>query len=185
MSRKVTIKKEKSKFKRLLFEKKDSFLDQNDYLCSNQLIISMRKAIMVAVAALLTLPSIAQSKASGKDSTVFQGYLYNKKYNVYICMDFYHNNIVVPYQELFGELPGYFGDKQDGRKWLFTSATIRDKHTADLQITNDYGSEDLVAMLTQVNDSTFRLKQGKGSTMKIARNRKWVKMPTELDFIKK
>lgn len=100
-------------------------------------------------------------------------------------MDFYNNSIKVPYQEIYGELPGFFGDKQDGRKWLFTDATIKNKNTAELQIINDYGSEDLTATLTQTNDSTYILRQGKGSTIKIARNRKWQKMPNELVFIKK
>lgn len=99
-------------------------------------------------------------------------------------MDFYHNNVMVPYQEIYGPLPGFFGDKQDGRKWLFTDAKIKGKKTAILQIINDYGSEDLEATLTQINDSTYRLDQGKGSTLKIARKRKWVKIPDKLDFVK-
>lgn len=126
----------------------------------------------------------AQGEISGKDSTIFCGELYNEKYNVYIRMNFYHNNITVPNQEIYGELPGFFGDKRDARKWLFTNATVKNKHTAELQIINDYGSEDLTATLTQVNDSTYKLKQGKGSTIKIARDRKWVKMPSELVFVK-
>lgn len=100
-------------------------------------------------------------------------------------MNFYQNNVTVPFQEIYGDLPGYFGDKQDGRKWLFTNATIKNSKTAEIQIINDYGSEDLTASLTQVNDSIFRLKQLKGSNMKIARNKKWVKIPNELDFIRK
>lgn len=127
----------------------------------------------------------ARKDIHGNDTTVFVGYIYNAKYDVYIRMDFYHNNIIVPSQEVFGELPGFFGDKRDGRKWLFTNAKLKNAHTAEIQVTNDYGSEDLVATLSQVNDSTYRLKQGKGSTMKIARNRKWVKLPGELEFIKK
>lgn len=145
----------------------------------------MKKLLLLSVFALLSIAMSAQNKIADNDSTTFKGYLYNQKYNVYIQMDFYHNNVTVPYQEIYGELPGFFGDKQDGRKWLFTSATIKNKNTAELQIINDYGSEDLTATLTKVNDSTFVLKQEKGSTMKIARNRKWVKMPGELEFIKK
>lgn len=144
----------------------------------------MKKIFISLVIFLLALTASAQVNVNGKDSTTFKGYLYNKKYNVYIRMDFYHNNITVPYQEIYGPLPGFFGDRQDGRKWLFTNATIKSPKVAEIQIVNDYGSEDLVATLTQINDSTFQLKQGKGSTIKIARNRKWVKMPNELDFIK-
>ena len=145
----------------------------------------MKNIILTALFAFLSLNIFAQTATNEKDSTTFKGYLYNQKYNVYLQIDFYHNSIKVPYQEIYGELPGYFGDKQDGRKWLFTNATIKNKNTAEIQIINDYGSEDLTATLTKVNDSTFVLKQGKGSTIKIARNRKWLKMPDTLEFVKK
>jgi len=49
-------------------------------------------------------------KMSQKDN-IFKGYLYNDEYQVYIEMDFYHNTIKVPGQEIFGDLPGYFGAK--------------------------------------------------------------------------
>ena len=107
----------------------------------------------------------------------FKGYISNNEYQVYIRMNFYENNIVVPDQEIFGELPGFFGAQRDSRKWLFTSAKIVDKNNAEVTITNDYGSEDLVATLTSINDSTFTLKQKEGSTLKIAVKGKWVKIP--------
>lgn len=144
----------------------------------------MRRIVFTFISCLFALTMAAQHKDAAKDSTIFKGYIYNKEYNVYIQMDFYHNNVVVPFQEIFGPLPGFFGDRQDGRKWLFTNAEVKGK-TATLQITNDYGSEDLTATLRQVNDSTYELKQGKGSTIKIARNRKWVKMPGTLTFTRK
>ena len=127
----------------------------------------------------------ASTNSVGKDSTTFKGYLYNQKYDVFIVMDFYNNNVVVPQQEIYGDMSGYFGDRQDGRKWLFTSATIKNNKTAEIQIINDYGSEDLTATLSTDDGKNFKLKQGKGSTLKIARNRKWQKMPKELDFVKR
>ena len=113
---------------------------------------------------------------------VFKGYLYNDEYQVYINMDFYRNNIKVPGQEIFGELPGYFGSKRDGRKWLFVTAELKDSITAKLTITNDYGSEDLEAVLRRLPDDSFELQQNDGSTIKIAVNRKWVKIPKRLQF---
>ena len=113
---------------------------------------------------------------------VFKGYLYNDEYQVYINMDFYRNNIKVPGQEIFGELPGYFGSKRDGRKWLFVAAELKDSITAKLTITNDYGSEDLEATLRRLPDGSFELQQNDGSTIKIAVNRKWVKIPKRLQF---
>ena len=114
--------------------------------------------------------------------SVFKGYLYNDEYQVYINMDFYRNNIKVPGQEIFGELPGYFGSKRDGRKWLFVAAELKDSITAKLTITNDYGSEDLEATLRRLPDGSFELQQNDGSTIKIAVNRKWVKIPKRLQF---
>ena len=99
-------------------------------------------------------------------------------------MNFYNNNIVVPNQELFGDLPGFLGDSIDSRKWLFTSAKIK-KNIAKIAIINDYGSEDLIATLTLNKDSTYTLTQIEGSKLKIARNRKWQKLPKELVFVRK
>ena len=80
-------------------------------------------------------------------------------------------------------MPGYFGDRRDSRKWLITDAEI-DGNVAHLSIINDYGSEDLVADLVALSDGTYELQQKDGSSMKIARNRKWVKIPKKLVFIK-
>lgn len=148
-------------------------------------VLNMKKILLIAFVALLSLSAAAQNKVTGKDSTTFKGYLYNEKYNVYLVIDFYHNNVTVPNQEIYGEMAGYFGDRQDGRKWLFTDAKIVSKDKAEIQITNDYGSEDLTASLTAIDDKNFKFRQEDGSTLKIARNRKWLKMPKELDFVKR
>lgn len=145
----------------------------------------MSSEVFIVLITLVCLPMMAQTPKNNVDTTSFKGYLYNKEYNVYLQIDFYHQNVIVPRQEVYGEMAGYFGDCQDARKWLFTSATIKNDHLAEIEIINDYGSEDLKATLTKVNDSTFVLRQGEGSTIKIARNRKWQKMPKELTFIKR
>ena len=81
-------------------------------------------------------------------------------------------------------MPGFFGDRQDGRKWLITDAKIKNGKEANISMINDVASEDLIAKIQLVNDSTLRLKQIDGSILKIARNRKWVKIPKILDFKK-
>ena len=48
----------------------------------------------------------------------------------------------------------------------------------------NYGSEDLTADLVLMPDGSYELQQKDGSTMKIARNRKWVKLPKKVKFIK-
>ena len=113
------------------------------------------------------------------DSTLFKGKITNKEYDVYMNIDFYHKNLKVPGQELFGEMPGYFGDRRDSRKWLITDADIEGK-TAHLSIINDYGSEDLTADLIALPDGSYELQQKEGSNLKIARDRKWVKIPKNL-----
>lgn len=119
-----------------------------------------------------------------KDSTIFKGYLSNNEYEVYLQINFYQNGIKVPGQEIFGTIAGFLGDRKDSRKWLITNAAIEGK-TAHLSIINDYGSEDLIADLTLESDGTYSLKQITGSNIKIARNRKWVKIPKKLTFMKK
>ena len=119
-----------------------------------------------------------------KDSTIFKGYLSNNEYEVYLQINFYQNDIKVPGQEIFGTIAGFLGDRKDSRKWLITNAAIEGK-TAHLSIINDYGSEDLIADLTLESDGTYSLKQITGSNIKIARNRKWVKIPKKLTFMRK
>jgi hypothetical protein len=139
----------------------------------------MKKIIISVLAAFITISANAQGSSS------FKGYIYNGEYQVYINMDFYKKNILVPNQEIYGELPGYFGANRDTRKWLFTSAEITDSVTAKLEITNDYGSEDLQATLKKLSNGTYELEQKEGSTIKIVVNRKWVKIPKKIIFNKR
>ena len=104
---------------------------------------------------------------------------------MYIRIDLNSKQIRVPGQDIFGFVPGFFGDYEDARKWLFTDAELMNSHTAKLQIVNDYGSEDLEATLSYEKDGTYVLTQGSGSVLKIARNRKWVKIPKKLVFTRR
>lgn len=123
-------------------------------------------------------------KLAAQSDKVFHTYIYNDEFKVYMDINLYENNVIVPYQELFGEIPGYFGAKRDQRKWLITSAKIDGKNSATLEIVNDYGSEDLTATLTyNPEDGSYVLKQKSGSRIKIVVNRKWVKIPTELKLV--
>ncbi len=138
----------------------------------------MKTTVLSTLLCLMSFSCMAQN-----DSTLFKGRLNNKEFDVYLNIDFYKKNLKIPGQELFGEMPGYFGDKRDSRKWLITDADI-DGKTAHLSIINDYGSEDLTADLVILPDGSYELQQKDGSSMKIARNRKWVKIPKKLKFIK-
>ena len=59
-----------------------------------------------------------------------------------------------------------------------------DGNKALLTITNDYGSEDLEALLTANKDGTYTFEQKSGSTIKIVVNNKWVKLPKKMIFTK-
>lgn len=138
----------------------------------------MKKKIFIPLMCLFSITAWAQ-----QDSVLFKAKVYNKELGVYLAIDFYDKKVKVPGQDIFGEIPGYFGDKQDGRKWLITDAKI-DGKTAHLSIINDYGSEDLTADLKLLSDGSYELQQIDGSNIKIARNRKWVKIPKKLKFTK-
>lgn len=124
-----------------------------------------------------------ETTTSKNDTAIFRGRLENDEYQVYIVMDFYNKNVVCPRQEIFGENPGYFGSKRDNRKWIIEDAAPKG-NSARLVIINDYGSEDLDARLTRNHDGSYTLERLEGSTMKIAVNGKWVKIPKKLDFKK-
>lgn len=138
----------------------------------------MKKVLFLLIICIFSL----QMKAQG--SQTFKGHLCNNEFKVYLDIDFYANNIIVPGQEIFGELPGYFGALRDSRKWLITSVKLTDPTTAILSITNDYGSEDLEAILKLQKDGSYVLQQKKGSRIKIVVDRKWVKIPTDLVLVK-
>lgn len=114
----------------------------------------------------------------------FKAHLVNDEYQVWLDIDFYDNSIAIPGQDIFGQLPGYFGARRDTRKWIISEATVKGD-TARLLIINDYGSEDLTAELKKNKDGSYTLTQLKGSTIKIVVNRKWVKIPKELVFKKR
>lgn len=124
------------------------------------------------------------STGYAQDAKPFKTTIKNQQYNIFLKINLYDKNIMVPNQEIFGEVDGFLGDYQDSRTWIITSSEIIDKNNAKLEIINDYGSEDLTANLKIIKDSTYCLEQIKGSNIKIARNRKWVKLPSKLNFKK-
>jgi hypothetical protein len=123
------------------------------------------------------LTSFAQS-----EGTPFHAYIYNNEYEVYLKINLYDEDVEVPGQELYGPLPGYLARKHNSFCWVITAAKVNDNKTATLSLINDYGSEDLTATLTLQNDSTYILKQEKGSTLKVPKNGKWQKLPKTLEF---
>lgn len=117
-----------------------------------------------------------------KDSTAFHAYLYNNDYDVYLRINFYDKDITIPGQELYGELPGYLGKKNNSFCWVITSCEVHNDKKATLQLINDFGSEDLSATLVRKNDSIYTLRQGDGNAIKVPYKGKWQKLPKVLEF---
>jgi hypothetical protein len=120
-----------------------------------------------------------------QQDTPFRAYLINNLYNVYLRINFYDNNIVVPGQELYGKLPGYLGKVNNSFCWVIVSSKLISDKEAEIQMINDFGSDDLTATLTQLNDSVYQLKQVKGNVIKVPNKGKWQKLPKILEFKKK
>lgn len=137
------------------------------------------KSTLIALLTFWCTSTFAQS-----DSTIFRTYIENEEYKVYLRINLYDQDITIPGQELYGPLPGYLGKVHNSFCWPIISAEVKGKK-ANLQMVNDFGSEDLEATLTQKNDSIYVLKQGKGSTIKVPGDGKWVKLPTTLEFKRK
>jgi len=134
-------------------------------------------------AALLGI-AITECRAQQSDQS-FRAYLINNIYNVYLRINFYDQNITIPGQELYGELPGFLGKQRNSFCWVITSCQVKSEKEATLQLINDFGSEDLQATLTRENDSVYVLKQEKGSALKVPNNGKWQKLPKQLEFLRK
>ena len=139
----------------------------------------MNKLIAISLLCLTTISVKAQS-----NNEPFRAYLSNNEYDVFLRINFYEQDVNVPGQDLFGQVPGYFGKKNNSFAWLITSAKING-NKAKLQLINDYGSEDLTATLTRKNDSIYVLKQESGSTLKVPNKGKWLKLPKTLEFKRK
>ncbi len=133
--------------------------------------------IFLLVALLLTTSLQGMAQMSDKP---LRAHLYNKEYDVFLLIDMKEGK-TIPGHELYGQLPGYLGLSTSTFYWMIVDAEA--EHEAiRMQLVNDYGSEDLEAELVQKSDSTFILKQKKGSSIKLPKNRKWMKLPNTLEF---
>ncbi len=128
----------------------------------------------VLIPLLLSMISLC---CSAQADQPFKGKFYNEEYQIYLKINAYDQNVIVPGQELFGEIPGYLGSKRDSRVWMVTEITIHDEKSATIEVINDYGSEDFIAKLSFDDEGNLIMKHEKGSTYKIVVNRKYVKIP--------
>ncbi len=132
----------------------------------------MRRALFISfIMMVMSVPVSAQT---------LNGYYYNEEYQVYLRINADSQNITVPGQDIYGELTGYFGSKRDGRLWLIAEMERISDNKIEVNVINDYGSEDFTATLTEDENRVITMKHLKGSTFKIVVDRKYVKIPKEI-----
>jgi len=140
----------------------------------------MRKFLLMAMFVIVAINGYAQ-----KGNSAFHAYLYNNEYEVYLRINFYDQNITIPGQDLYGELPGYLGKKNNSFCWVITSCEVQSEKKATLQLINDFGSEDLKATLIRKNDSVYTLRQEQGNAIKVPFKGKWLKLPKTIELKRK
>ncbi len=135
---------------------------------------------IIAIAIFLVLSSDVLAQ---QDS--FRAYLYNNEYDVYLRINFYDQDVQVPGQDIYGPLPGFLGKRHNSFCWVITSCRVKNEREAQMDLINDFGSEDLTATLTRKNDSIYILRQETGSTLKVPHNGKWRKLPKTIEMKRK
>ena len=139
----------------------------------------MRKLLFLFVMSLVSAAAVAQ-QGRHFDTTIR-----NEEYKIYIRLNLYDKNITVPGQDVLGEVDGYFGSTQSSTKWIVVASRLIDGRTAEIEVVNDYGSEDFTATLKVNDDGTYEYKKDGGSTLKFAVRGKWQKIPGNLELVRK
>ena len=102
----------------------------------------MRKILFVLLLACGALQAVAQ------ENRPFDVTIYDDEYKIYIKMDLYDKDVTVPGQDVLGQMDGYIGSKQSRSLWMIISSTVIDERTAEIEVVNDYGSEETARILT-------------------------------------
>lgn len=139
----------------------------------------MRKLLFLFVMSLVSAAAVAQQ------GRPFDTTIRNEEYKIYIRLNLYDKNITVPGQDVLGEVDGYFGSTQSSTKWIVVASRLIDGRTAEIEVVNDYGSEDFTATLKVNDDGTYEYKKDGGSTLKFAVRGKWQKIPGNLQLVRK
>ena len=113
----------------------------------------------------------------------FKCSLYDLENKINLHIDLYEESINVPGMEMFGPMNGYMNGNVYGI-WMVTSCKVEDETTAPLRLSNDLGAETQQVRLTVEIDSTDQVEQDDGAVIKKVVNRKLVKIPKKLTFIR-
>ena len=135
---------------------------------------------------LMLIVCLMQTAGTWAQDKVFLGRFNNTELDLVLDMNLYEETIKIPGQDILGEVYGYVKKNTDSRVWIIMGVKFADdKKTAELDIINDYGSEDLKASISYDADGGYTLRQLEGSTMKVAVKGKWVKLPKVMRFFNK
>lgn len=153
------------------------------YLCTiNKNLQTMRKSIIIAAITIVFAHFFMSSTPDdNNESRQFKGRFYNAENKIYIDINLYDHNIIIPMQEVLGELDGYIASDQCGTTWCIVSSQVKG-NKATIDVINNYGSEDFNATLQLKGDSILSYTHNGGSTLKFPVNRKWQKIPSKLIF---
>lgn len=138
----------------------------------------MKKLIFALFMSLVPMLLPAQT-----DST-FNVTLHNDEYKIYITMNLYDKDVDVPGQAVLGKVDGFIASKQSSSKWIIVSSRIISTTEAEIEVINDYGSEDFLAVIKRNADGTYSYNKKGGSTLKFAVRGKWQKIPGSLEMVK-
>ena len=133
---------------------------------------------------LLLAATIATTLAAAQEARPFSGEIRNEEHKIYIRMNLYDKDMTIPGQDVLGQVNGYIGSTQSASKWMIIDSRIIDDNTAEIDVVNDYGSEDFTATLKLNADGTYTYDKRGGSTLKFAVKGKWQKIPGKVDFEK-
>ena len=131
------------------------------------------------------LAVLASAYMFAQDVKPFDVTLANDEYKIYVRLNLHDKNIVVPEQEMLGEMDGYIGSSQSRNKWFVTSSRLIGKNVAEIELINDYGSEDLKATIKHNADGSYTYNKKSGSTLKFGVKGKWQKLPANITLKRK
>ena len=114
-------------------------------------------------------------------SRVWHKKLYSQDEEIRLRINLYEESINVPGMDMFGPMNGYMSGKISGM-WMMTSKEILNDKEAILRLSNDLGSETQECLLTQENDSIYKLELKGGVCIKKVVKKKLVKIPSVLKF---
>ena len=86
----------------------------------------MKKALFIST---LFLFGFSALFAQSSDKP-FKGRFDNDEYKVYLVLNLHDQTVKVPGQDLYGELPGYLGKRNNSFCWLITGCKVKSSSKA-------------------------------------------------------